>query len=88
MDSVFGWEAMEADPLFTTKPIVESKIGFPVVGDDGAPTVVAPDYVADCVFDSAHPTEPLCIVGTKGTSNAAMFRVKKGKPLLTFLSME
>ena len=29
MDSVFGWEAMEAEPLFSTKPIVQTKLIIP-----------------------------------------------------------
>jgi len=57
-------------------------------GTDGARTVVTPDYVTDCVFDSAQPTEPLCIVGKKGTSHAAMFSFTKDgfqdSPLVVF----
>ena len=26
MESVMGWEAMDAEPLFTTKPVAESEI--------------------------------------------------------------
>ena len=29
MDSVFGWEAMEAEPLFSTQPIVQTKLIIP-----------------------------------------------------------
>ena len=82
IDSVFGWEAMEAEPIFSTKPITQTKTTFPSVQSDpnsNGSAVIAPDYVADCVFDPSAPADPLCIIGRKGTGDAALVKVKKGK---------
>jgi len=95
MDSVFGWEAMEAEPLFSTKPIVQTKLIIPDMQpmEDGALglTSVVPDYVTDCLFDPARPDEPLCIVGLKGTCSAALVKVGKDgfgeSPLACFPSV-
>jgi len=87
MESVLGWEAMEAEPLFGTKPVAESEIRIPAASSAGGETTgigqgtacieVSPDYVADCFFDPENPTVPLCIVGKKGSGCASIMRLSK-----------